>query len=426
MASAIKKLENLIKDNAGFCFGLGVGFSTFFINYNLAKNFIEVSNFSEFFAQPYLTISSLFEFGLPITMGSLLDRKKKKLTEKNEKLNSIIAETKENYENFRGNLYKTFENMPLPAYLLDQELNIVNANLLGREYLKLNETNYSDLEYILGMDSQDVLNLKDQLSNFDQMSHFQEQIRFDNDKEARAYLFPIYNVKKNLSNVILFLFDMTKEANMKKELEELLVHLVKLTTLSINIKDHYTYNHSLHVANYSFKIAEYYNKNIENVVNLRRIYFAGLLHDIGKIYVNDDILKKEGRLTDEEFKEMKKHAIYGYQILKDIKHLGQLPLWVRFHHENWDGTGYEALIGEDIPLESRILRLADVLDALTTDRPYRKALSADDACNFIKENTGKIFDPQIVECFLEQYPEILNYKNENGIIFDVVSNVSSI
>jgi len=131
---------------------------------------------------------------------------------------------------------------------------------------------------------------------------------------------------------------------------------------------------------------------------------AGNLHDIGKIGIPDSILLKPGRLTEEEFEIIKKHPLIGSNII------GHLGMWtdeqriIRHHHERYDGNGYpDRLIGQDIPLLSRILSVADVFDALTTDRAYRKKMPDDIAVNIIKENQGSQFDSEIASVFLELY-----------------------
>ena len=418
MSCGLKKLESLVKENLGFCFGLGIGLSTFFIDYNLTKYFEGVSNLKEFFELPYKYISSFFEFGLPITLGSILDKKNKALEQKNEELEEILSGTQEIYQTMKNYLYSFFENMPMPAYVLDKDLNLTRANTLGKEYLGLLKKEHYTLESLLSLEKDRLSKIVKNISEHKKLYSFNKEFLVDNKKkDAKVFVFPVYDLKENLENIVVLLVDMTSEVLMRKDLEETLKHLIRLTTLSIDVKDHYTYDHSLHVANYSLQIAKAYNMEVENSVDLNKIYYAGLLHDIGKVFVRDEILKKKGKLTPEEFEEIKQHTVHGYRILKDIKHLEPIPIWIRYHHENWDGTGYEGLIGGDIPLESRILRIADVFDALVTERPYKKALSHDEAYEFVVQNLGKLFDPQLVEIFSKLYPRLLEVKDES---FEVV------
>ena len=137
------------------------------------------------------------------------------------------------------------------------------------------------------------------------------------------------------------------------------------------------------------------------------IFYSAPLHDIGKIGIPDSILLKPGRLTDEEFEQMKLHTLFGYNILKDAES-EYLSLGARIaltHHEKWNGSGYpEGLAGEDIPLPGRIVALVDVFDALISERPYKRAWSPEDAFALILEQRGKHFDPALVDLFEKNFP----------------------
>ncbi|MBO8161660.1 MAG: HD-GYP domain-containing protein [Thermosipho sp. (in: Bacteria)] len=177
---------------------------------------------------------------------------------------------------------------------------------------------------------------------------------------------------------------------------ELLMALIK----SLEEKDPYTAGHGEMVAEISSKIAEkldFQKKEIE------LIKIAGVLHDIGKIGIPDIIILKKDKLTEEEYMIMKEHPKKGFEILKQINEFEEtVAKWVLYHHERWDGKGYpEGLKGEEIPLESRIITIADVYHALISDRPYRKALSKEEAVKILKEESGKFFDPKLVEIMLD-------------------------
>ena len=137
--------------------------------------------------------------------------------------------------------------------------------------------------------------------------------------------------------------------------------------------------------------------------DLKNIQFGSQLHDIGKMVIPDEILHKPGPLTDEEREVMKKHPIYAYEILKDIKFLEKALDIPRYHHEKWDGTGYpEGLKNTDIPLFARIFCVVDVFDAVTSDRPYNAAWPKEKAAEYLKSEKGKHFDPEIVDIFLSK------------------------
>jgi HD-GYP domain-containing protein (c-di-GMP phosphodiesterase class II) len=134
---------------------------------------------------------------------------------------------------------------------------------------------------------------------------------------------------------------------------------------------------------------------------LQRIRHGALLHDIGKMGISDRILLKKGRLTEKEWEEMRKHPTFAYQLLNPIQYLRQALDIPYCHHEKWDGTGYpRALKGNQIPITARVFAIADVWDALTSPRPYRKAWTKKKALVYIKAQSGKHFDPQVVDAFL--------------------------
>ncbi|MEO0205385.1 MAG: HD-GYP domain-containing protein, partial [candidate division WOR-3 bacterium] len=132
------------------------------------------------------------------------------------------------------------------------------------------------------------------------------------------------------------------------------------------------------------------------------LYWAGLLHDIGKIGISESILNKPGQLDEFEFSEIRRHPVEGAKMLEPIQGLTKIVPIIRHHHENYDGTGYpDGLKAEKIPLESRILAVCDVYDAMTTIRSYRKPFSKQEALMAIKSFSGKRLDPELVEVFIK-------------------------
>ena len=133
-----------------------------------------------------------------------------------------------------------------------------------------------------------------------------------------------------------------------------------------------------------------------------KVYFEALLHDVGKIGVHDDILNKEGRLTDEEFRQIKLHPVFGSQILSSIQQSPYLSLGAHYHHERYDGTGYpEGLAGEAIPESARIISVADTYDAMTSSRSYRSPISPEKVRQELTEGIGKQFDPKFAGIMLD-------------------------
>lgn len=174
---------------------------------------------------------------------------------------------------------------------------------------------------------------------------------------------------------------------------------------AIDARDHYTRSHSQKVSYYALKIAERLGLSMKEVENLRQ---ACELHDVGKIGIDDRILTKPGPLNDEEWEQIRLHAVKGAQILEPLTFLEDVVMIVRQHHERYDGKGYpDGLKGEEIVLGARIVNLADAYDVMTSARTYRKEiLSKQEAIEEIKRSSGKQFDPKIVDVFLKIADEL--------------------
>jgi len=170
-------------------------------------------------------------------------------------------------------------------------------------------------------------------------------------------------------------------------------------TAAIDAKDHYTFRHSQKVAEYSTTLAKAIGLNEDHV---QIIYEAALLHDIGKISIPENILSKPGRLTSEEYKIMQTHVESSIAIIRHLPSLDYVIPAAVAHHERWDGNGYpRGIKGEDIPIAARCLAIADAFDAMTSERPYKKALSIEFAINEIENQSGLQFDPQLAEVYVE-------------------------
>ncbi|MBR4514036.1 MAG: HD-GYP domain-containing protein [Lachnospiraceae bacterium] len=219
--------------------------------------------------------------------------------------------------------------------------------------------------------------------------------------------------------VVLFLFiwafyviinniNATNEAIVaKNETKNLSVEVMEALANTIDAKDKYTNGHSIRVAKYSRMISAKMGLDEETCEN---IYYMGLLHDIGKIGVPNEIINKPSRLNDEEYEIIKTHPVIGYEILSKIKSKPELLKGARWHHERFDGKGYpDGLSGEDIPLEARIIAVADAYDAMTSNRSYRKYLPQDVVREEIKKNLGTQFDSEIAKYMLELIDEDTEY-----------------
>ena len=182
--------------------------------------------------------------------------------------------------------------------------------------------------------------------------------------------------------------------------------VLKGLVLAVDTKDRYTKRHSEDVARYSIFIAERLELADETV---RTIHVAGLLHDVGKIGIPDDILRKPGKLTAPEMDVIKQHVALGDMIVRELPNIDAVRAGIRYHHERWDGAGYLAgLGGEDIPLIARILAVADAFSAMTTTRPYRKALDVKEALARLGDAAGTQLDEAVVTAFIEGLEQAAN------------------
>lgn len=172
---------------------------------------------------------------------------------------------------------------------------------------------------------------------------------------------------------------------------------INILSMLENIKDGYTESHSAHVGHLCGLIHRHLPKEIKRTVNKKALVNAGRLHDIGKLFVPDDILNKEGVLTDGEYEKIKLHPSAGSKILKGTLYKNVANI-VEMHHERVDGNGYYGV--RDIPVESKIIAVADTFSSLVTDRVYRKGISIQAALDVIRGCSGTQFDEQIANCFL--------------------------
>ncbi len=188
-------------------------------------------------------------------------------------------------------------------------------------------------------------------------------------------------------------------AELYEKLEKLFNSIIDSLVASLDARDEYTKGHSERVRLYSTEIGKELGFGKKE---LNRLQLSAILHDIGKIGVPDAILKKPGSLLPEEYESMKKHPVIGYEILKYVEDFEDVREGVKYHHERFDGKGYpEGLKGSEIPIFARIIAVADAFDAMTSDRPYRKALLFEVALNEISSGKGTQFDPEIVDAFLK-------------------------
>lgn len=210
----------------------------------------------------------------------------------------------------------------------------------------------------------------------------------------------------NTLNLDWFNLDNSKKRTNSTQTKNLKEQLIISLTKFLEIHDTYTNGHSQNVANLSVMIGRAMQLSKQQ---LEDIYWAGLVHDIGKILVPLSILNKEGPLTDEEYDEVKIHPLWGYIALQAADDLKNIAIYIKHHHERWDGTGYpDRISGDEIPLISQILAISDAWDAMTSKRSYRNAMSISIAIEEIKKNRGTQFSPEITDVFIGMLQKYFN------------------
>jgi putative nucleotidyltransferase with HDIG domain len=181
------------------------------------------------------------------------------------------------------------------------------------------------------------------------------------------------------------------------------VAILSVLTNAIDARDPYTRGHSARVTALAEAVARQLGWSEARLVSLR---VGGALHDIGKLAVSDEVLTKRGRLDDGELAEIRQHPKIGAKLLLRVAALREALPYVLYHHERWDGAGYPSgKAREEIPVEARVLAVADAFDAMTSDRPYRRALTREQALAEVERCAGTQFDPTIARVFLELFAE---------------------
>jgi response regulator RpfG family c-di-GMP phosphodiesterase len=240
---------------------------------------------------------------------------------------------------------------------------------------------------------------------------------------AREQNFKLQDMNRNLEGKVR---DRTKQlAEKHQQLRTAYVQTIRALSEAVDAKDAYTRGHSERVGVYASKIAREMSFPKDFI---ERVYIAGLLHDVGKIGVRDSVITKPDRLTQEEYEEIKQHPEIGYRILEPVEFLRDVAPCVRHHHEWYDGSsrGYpDRLCGDQIPLPSRIILVADTVEAMTSDRPYRKALTLDTVVSEIHKYTGTQFDPSVTApmlALLEREGEAFIQKDQKFDIYSFIQD----
>jgi PAS domain S-box-containing protein/putative nucleotidyltransferase with HDIG domain len=309
---------------------------------------------------------------------------------------------------------KVFEAMVEPVVILDNQQNIVDIN---SSMLALLGQNAND---VIGQPAKVVFNdFPIPIKMYTQVSYARAEATFEIGGKHIYYeltVWPLYNARKEMTGRIYISHDITALKELENELRKLNSELEDRvrartwelaeaydTTLegwarALELRDKETEGHSRRVTKSTLLVARKLDLPEEDIEHIRR---GAILHDIGKMSIPDEVLRKPGKLTDEERTIIQKHPQTAYDLLSPIPFLKKALEIPYSHHEKWDGTGYpQGLKGRDIPLSARIFAVADVWDALSSDRPYNNAWSREKITAYFIEQTGKHFDPYIVNIFL--------------------------
>jgi putative nucleotidyltransferase with HDIG domain len=181
--------------------------------------------------------------------------------------------------------------------------------------------------------------------------------------------------------------------------------IIEILAAALDAKDVYTAGHSTRVGNMAYDLSK---QSGLSEYDLQTIHIAGHLHDIGKIGVPDNILNKKDKLNPSEWHLMKSHSEIGFNILKKANSLTEISYIVLHHHEKWNGSGYpNGLTKEEIPIGSRIIAICDSIDAMRSNRPYRKIINNKDCYNELLKNKGIMYDPKITDCIIDNWTKIV-------------------
>jgi len=311
------------------------------------------------------------------------------------------------------NFLKSFENKiasdiinsaPIGILILNKELNVIRVNPEICKITRLNEKfliGSTLSEIFLGNSFSQIKFLKriieDKPFVIDEFPY--KTIETNENLILSMKMSSIKNANGELENIIMLIEDVTEKHNLQVQLNENMISTIKMLGYLLEAKDKYTGDHSKNIVNSSLMVAKMIGLSSQEI---RDIELAASIHDIGKIGVKGTVLNKPGKLTEEEFEEVRQHSIIGANALSGNKELQNVAKIIRHHHEHYDGTGYpDGLGGEDIPVGSRIVFIADAYDAIISDRPYRKARSIQEARDILISGKGKEFDPEVVDIFLK-------------------------
>ncbi len=305
----------------------------------------------------------------------------------------------ESQERERFTVQKILYDLPEGVILLDSQFKILLFNKLGEEYI----SKYVSFKGENRFDSFKGISIQDIIGQ--DRDEIEVEVTDKGDYKILKLVARQIEVLHEGPWWILLLSDVTENRQMQKKIYRMLEETVYSLAMAIERRDPYTAGHQKNVAQLAVKISE--NMGLDKEL-IHCIYLGALLHDLGKIAIPAEILTKPGKLSREEFALIMTHPRVGYEILKNVEFTGPIKEMVLYHHERLDGSGYPTGIkGDKIPLEARILAVADVVEAISSHRPYRPSLGLEVALEEIKRGRGKLFDKEVVDaCLMVDFSKI--------------------
>jgi PAS domain S-box-containing protein len=325
------------------------------------------------------------------------------------KRKKLELQLKESEEQFKG----IFENANDSIVILDKKGFFILANSKFTEITGYNKNEIDNIhftKYIVPEDREHVLTHFDKIVN-EHINPQRIEVRGLCSDGSLRYFDMNTNIIKKETDVVgiqTILRDVTEKKILEERLKKNYKELIKMLTAFIEVKDLYTEKHSKRIASDSVFLAEQLSMSSKEI---KDIEIAALLHDLGKIKISIDILNKESKLNEKEWEIMKKHSEIGEQTIKNMPEFLDASKLIKYHHERYDGKGYpKGLIGEEIPIGARIIALVDAFDAMQSNRPYRKALSYEEAKKELIREKGKQFDPYITDIYLKYLEQKYEHK----------------
>ena len=367
------------------------------MNEELEQSFEEINSLNQRFVKMIELVSNMTDEGLLTEkdfLGELLNNAIKIIPEADYGSVYIYEKGKVNFINTIGYELSSFKDINIPEeafFNKNDNIEIINFSEVKRRNKKfMDQKNYNKLKK-LSYKMKEILYMDLEISGQKKAG-----LSLDiSEKSSKNFTNNSLSVFKAFHNIALSFYTIKEYTNLQNSFtRELITSIIKI----MEMYDLYTKGHSENVAKIAAAIAK--EMNLPETT-IRNTYWAGLVHDIGKLLIPLDIINKKGKLTDKEYELIKKHPVWGSKALSSSETLKPIAKYLLYHHERWDGRGYpEGLKEEEIPVISQILGVADAWDAMLSKRAYRNSLSFEKAVAEIKSNKGSQFSPQVADTFI--------------------------